>query len=151
MTMHCEHYEDCGNEAVYELTSAEDGRTIHVCERCDDDYSSCEVCGKQGVLQDNMSFWHGADEWPTCYPCQEKLRQEAKSEMMDILEEHIASFMLECKDEVPKWFKETVIDDAALIWEEEKHGDCKLCVKTAFAFALAEYFTSRLFQKIKHQ
>lgn len=43
----CEH---CNNEAVYELDVS--GKTVYVCESCDEDYHTCYVCGKEIVYLD---------------------------------------------------------------------------------------------------
>lgn len=63
----CYHFEDCGNESVYELTLV-NGQVIYVCEDCDDDYSMCQVCGKVD-LSDNMEFANSEDEYKTCCLC----------------------------------------------------------------------------------
>ena len=92
----CEHFEDCGNLAVYQLTSVKDGRTLHVCECCDENYSTCEECGRQGLWgcgNEDMSYWHSADEWPTCFHCQEKLQKEAEDELRSDIDKHVAMVM----------------------------------------------------------
>lgn len=65
--MKCHHFEDCGNEAIYDLELV-DGTTIHVCEDCDEDYGICQVCGKID-LSKNMAFANSEDEYKTCFLC----------------------------------------------------------------------------------
>ena len=72
MTMKCEHYDDCGNFAVYGLETVGDEKRIHVCEDCDKEYTNCAICGNSGRLSENMSIRWEEDGFPTCFPCQEK-------------------------------------------------------------------------------
>ena len=139
MEKQCEHYDECGGQAEYELTLAGNGSTIHVCEDCDEDYACCNVCG-DADQDENMSFLHSADEWKTCCHCIEKLLKEAKTEMAANLEAHIASFLPTCAMHVPEWFKQVVTDDAAAIWQEQNQPSAKHCITTAFEHALMEYF-----------
>ena len=66
MEKQCEHFEKCGNLAEYELALTENGRTIHICGKCDENYSTCNVCGNAGIYDagyGDMTYWHSTDEW----------------------------------------------------------------------------------------
>ena len=83
--MKCFHFDECGNESVYGLDTVE-GETIRVCVSCDEKYTACEICGKQGIWDDgygNMSKYKDTDDWPTCFLCQEKLKEVTGSLMLD--------------------------------------------------------------------
>ena len=72
----CRHHNECGNKAEYDLTCVSDGSTFYVCEKCDQKYSNCEICGHSGILDENMSFWDGVEEWPTCERCHGARRKD---------------------------------------------------------------------------
>ena len=144
MEKQCEHFKKCGNLAEYELTLTENGRAIHVCGKCDEDYSTCNVCGNAGIYDSgygDMTYWHSTDEWPTCTICIEQKLVELKVEMESMLETHIASIMPNCNKEIPSWFKQVIISDAAAIWQEENHPCKTYCITTAFEYVLAELIT----------
>lgn len=75
----CEHFNECGNQAVYELETVE-GKLIKVCEDCDEDYTVCNVCGK-AVSLEGACFIHPEDEHMTCYYCQQKINSEEENGM----------------------------------------------------------------------
>jgi hypothetical protein len=69
--MKCLH---CDNPSVYEILTV-DGETVHVCEECDEDYSSCQICGKADIHTE-MSFANETDELRTCHICHKEQDEE---------------------------------------------------------------------------
>ena len=62
----CHHYNECGNVAIYTLTTIE-GKDIYVCESCDEDYSACNHCGKQDIY---VEMWRAnIEELLQYYAC----------------------------------------------------------------------------------
>ena len=106
----CEYHSECGNLAEYILTRI-DGKTIYVCENCDGGFSLCEECGLAGRREHEMSFWHSADEWPTCFHCQAKLQKEAEDELRSEIEKHIKAAMPDCHWDIPQEFKDAMFED----------------------------------------
>jgi len=51
----CHHHEECNDEAVYSLTTA-NGSIVYVCESCDEDYSLCEVCIKCEIRENMCGY-----------------------------------------------------------------------------------------------
>ena len=125
MNRHCIHYKNCGRKAVYELISVKDGKTIHVCECCDENYFSCEICGRHGLWGygcDEMSYRHDEDESPTCFLCHEKLQKEAEDKLKSDIEKHIKTAMPDCHWNIPQEFKDAMFDDIKNTDDFEERG-----------------------------
>lgn len=85
--MQCYYFEECGNEAVYELEAVE-GEIIHVCEDCDECYTLCNICGKVD-FPENMTRLNPEDEYKTCYKCEQNHLDELREEVNDkIADDH---------------------------------------------------------------
>jgi len=107
LNQRCCHYDECGNEAVYELHTV-GGVNIFVCESCDEDYSSCQSCGHQDIYEE-MYRAHFEDKWPTCHICHDKLRAEFDIIVREDVTKFLSKAMPDYYKDVPEWFANEMI------------------------------------------
>jgi len=87
----CHHHDECGNNSAYDLDTA-DGKTISVCEDCDESYGICEIC-KKCALDWEMSKYHPEDDYPTCNVCQERQEKELEAKLKNDVDSFIQNVM----------------------------------------------------------